>query len=56
MGSSFKCVGLAQELILVKIFFRFWGHSFGFMSRLDSSHIVHFYFSILIRWEGVIWI
>ena len=74
MGSSFECVGVARELTLVKDFFQIvgeQGHTFGYLDRLDSGHIVHFFFFcatkgctqkllffvyILIRREGVIWI
>ena len=73
MGSSFECVGVARELTLVKDFFQIVGergHTFGYLDRLDSGHIVHFIFLcnkglypeiiifvyILIRQEGVIWI
>ena len=44
MGSSFECVGVARELILVK-FFQIFGeqcHTFGYLGRLDSGHIVIF--------------
>ena len=58
----------------MNFFFRLWGeqgHTFGYLDRLDSGHIVHFIFFlcnkglypeiiifvyILIRLEGVIWI
>ena len=46
MRSSFECVGVAQELILVKVFVqivREQGHTFGYLDRLDSGHIVHFF-------------
>ena len=73
MGSSFECVGVARELTLVKDFFQIvgeQGHTFGYLDRLDSGHIVHFIFLcnkglypeiiifvyIRIRREGVIWI
>ena len=44
MGSSFECVGVARELTLVKISFQIvgkQGHTFGYLGRLDSGHIVH---------------
>ena len=47
MGSSFDCVGVARELTLVKVFFQIvgeQGHTFGYLGRLDSGHIVHFIF------------
>ena len=74
MGSSFECDGVARELTLVKDFFfqivGKQGHTFGYLDRLDSGHIVHFIFLcnkglypeiiifvyIRIRREGVIWI
>ena len=50
MGSSFECVGVARELTLVKDFFfqivGEQGHTFGYLDRLDSGHIVHFIFFV----------
>ena len=40
-------VGVARELILAKGVFRLFGGTgphFGYLSRLDSGHIVHFHF------------
>ena len=59
-GSSFECVGDARELTLVDVFFQIFveqGHTFGYLGRLNSGHIVHFhFFNVLVRREGVIWI
>ena len=48
-GSSFDCVGVARELTLVKVFSPIvgeQGHTFGYLGRLDSGHIVHFIFLV----------
>ena len=55
MGIRFECAGVAWELTLVKVFLQIvgkQGHTFGYLGRLDSGHIVY----ILLRRDGVIWI
>ena len=67
------CVGVARELTLVKGFSDCGGtnHTFTYLDRLDSGHIIHFivffvqqrvvprnyYFCLYSNWTGgVIWI